>query len=321
MVNTSARSAYFFPHALAPTDGPPEPPGRVPFDVEARVTDGATTWTEEVKIYGDGYALNTIGPNQDPCVVAAPRPFHSFCRLDGAKVSDEYVRGTKQSLPECVRQGDLIIYGKFEPPGPRGPTTAIWVDTVLVVDINPRWSTSSRAPGEQCPNPQCKGRQFTLRNPSGFASELTGQANGAATDAYVYNLSDAEPQGYHCCTSRGDYRVIVGCANSDASAIRSLRASFAPLARVDAATGDALGPTTVGEADLGFDWSRVVTFIDDVVRTNGAGPRGSWIARFDEFDVAEVLCRAVIAASRLRERAGLVAALPARLLRPAARVP
>lgn len=319
-MNTSARSAYFFPHALAPGTSPPEPPGRVPFDVEAEVSDGTTTWTEKVKIYGDGYAPNTIGPNQDPCVVAAPKPFHSFCRIDGAKISDEYVRNTKQSLPQCVRPGDLIIYGKFEPQGTRGPTRAIWVDTVLVVESNPRWSTSQRPRREHCPNSHCKGRQFSLRNPSAFAAQLTGQLGGAATAAYIYSLSEAEPNGYHCCTSRGDYRVIVGCANPDASAMRSLQASFAPLARVDAVTGESLGPTSVGEADLGTDWPRVSAFIDDIVRTNGAGPHGSWIARFEEFEVAEVLCRAVIAASRLGERTGVVAALPVRLLQPAARV-
>lgn len=316
---TSVRSAYFYPHALRPSEGPPGPPGRVPFDVEAQLSDGQTTWTGPATIYGDGYARNTIGPNQDPCVVAKPKPFHSLCRIDGSHPADEYVRGTKRNLAQSVSPNDLIIYGKFEPPGGAGPTTRVWVDTVLVVDRVVPWSTSQRPPGERCPNPRCKGRRFTRRDPSGFAAQLTGEPNGAATDAYRYNLSDAEPTGYHCCTTRGDYRVIVGRAEPGAESIRSLGASFAPLARIDVETGH-IGPTFVEHADLGDHWYAVVDFLDGTVRTQGAGPRGSWIAPFPDVELAEALCRSVIAASRLGDRPGVVAALPVRLLEPAARV-
>lgn len=319
---TRERSAYFFPHALTPGGGPPNPPGRVPFDVEAQVSDGDTSWTEQVTIFGDGYARNTIGPNQDPCVVAAPKPFHSFCRIDGTD-SDDRVRGTALSLSAAVQPNDLIIYGKFEPRG-LGPTERIWVDAVLVVDRTVRWSTATRRPGDRCPNARCEARRrarpYVLRQPAAFASLLTGLRDGAATDAYVYNLRDAESAGYHCCTTRSDYQVIVGLADPDASALRSLQSSFAPLACFDAEM-QVIGPTSVAQEDFADgEWDRVTTFIDTVVRTGSVGPRGSWIAQFDDLGVAEALCRAVIAASRFGDRSGVVATLPVRLLAPAARL-
>jgi hypothetical protein len=112
--------------------------------------------------------------------------------------------------------------------------------------------------------------------------------------------------------------MIVGRADASASALRSLESSIAPLARVDPKTRQAV-PTSVEHQDLGDDWDHVVEFMDAVVRTNGAGPRGSWIAQFPDVAHAEALCRSVIATSRLGERHGVVAALPVRLLSSPAR--
>jgi hypothetical protein len=49
-MSTTQRSAFFFPHQLTPDKGPPKPPGRVPFDVEAELSDGNTVWTDEAVI-------------------------------------------------------------------------------------------------------------------------------------------------------------------------------------------------------------------------------------------------------------------------------
>jgi hypothetical protein len=316
-VKVPGRQAYFFPHALVPRGVPPRSPGRVPFDVEAQISDGSTSWTEQVTIFGDGYARNTIGPNQDPCVVAAPQPFHSFCRIDSTK-PDDRVRGTKLSLSAAVRPGDLIIYGKFEPLSGPGPTTRIWVDTVLVVDRTMRWSTSQRQRGETCPREHCKRQIFTLRDPAGFAAQLTGERHGATTDAYRYNLSDAEPSGFHCCTGRADYRVILGQVDNASSAIEGLQTSFAPLA-AEVNAGE-FAPTSLDATNSGTDWPQFVAFIDSQVRVLSAGPHGSWIARFPDASLAEMLCRAIIQASASRGQRGIVAMLPVQLVAPAARV-
>ena len=301
------RRAFFFPHALHPGAAPPDPPGRVPFDIDATLTDGVTNWADRATIFADGYAPNTVGPNQDPCVLVTPKPFHSFCRINGTK-SDDRVRYTKLSLSASVHPGDLILYGKFEPAGRVGPTTRVWLDTVLVVDRIVRWSTARRPHGERCRNPRCKGHQFTLRDPRGFAALLTGAPNGQGTDAYRYNLSDADPDGFHCCTRLAEYRVIVGVANREPSSLAALTTSFLPLAAPSSAGG--LEPTSVGENDLRDDWARVVHFFDETVRTTDHGPRGSWIAEFSELGLAEKLCRAAIEVSAFNGRRDIVALLP-----------
>jgi hypothetical protein len=312
-----ARDAFFFPHALKPGAAPPDPPGRVPFDVVAHVTDGSSTWSEKVTVFADGYGRNTVGPNQDPCVLAAPQPFHSFCRINGTK-RDDHVAGEDRLLSRSVKPGDLVIYGKFEPPGGRGPTSRMWVDTVLCVDRVERWTTTQRAHGDRCHSTGCKGRRFTLRDPAAFAARLTGMGDGAATDAYRLNLSDAEPNGFHCCTGLADYRVIVGRADRAPSAAASLATSFVPLAAND--DNGKLCPASVGEADLGADWKRIVDFLDHTVRSAGAGPRGSWIARFPEAALAERLCMAIIGASELKGCRGVVALPPLAPARPLGRV-
>lgn len=303
----ASRRAFFFPHARRPGTAPPEPPGRVPFNVTATVTDGVTSWSSPAIIFADGYAPNTVGPNQDPCVLAAPQPFHSFCRINNNK-SDNCVRHTARSLSASVHSGDLIFYSKFEPPSGPGPTTRVWIDTVLVVDRVVQWPTLRRPRGERCSNPLCKRHEFTLRDPAGFAALLTGESNGAESDAYRYNLRDAESDGFHCCTPLTDYGVIVGVADGKAASLTALTTSFAPLA-ASSSEGE-LEPVSVGATDLGDDWAKVAQFFDSVVRAVGRGPHGSWIAEFPERDLADVLCQAIVAASALNGQQGIVALLP-----------
>ena len=117
-------------------------------------TDSTAAGTERragARICADGYQPNIVGSNQDPCVFDGP--FHAYCRID-SKRSDNCVKGTKLPLSHVASEGDVVIYGKFEPRG-QGPTTMVWVDTVLVVDRFKRWPTSTRTPGVSCGNLDC----------------------------------------------------------------------------------------------------------------------------------------------------------------------
>ncbi len=293
------RRAFFFPHQLHPGKYWRTPPGRVPFDVAANVVSASATRTGQVVIFADGYGRNVVGNNQDPCVFSAPLgPFHSFCRIDGGHGHDNYVRelsGRHQLLlSKVVSAGDIVIYGKFEPPGGKGPTTLIWVDLVLVVDRPVSWPTRLRQRGIPCNSRgRCRDRCFA-RDVSGLFGNLGVAVPPASTDAYRYNLSDAESSGIHCCTGLADYQIISGAACATPDSLAALTTSFAPLA-VGREPDLRLATITVTVMPAA-EWTRLVAFIDRTVRPVGGGPRGGWIAEFPDFAPAEQLCRSVVAA-------------------------
>jgi hypothetical protein len=285
------RRAFFFPHALQPGDVP----GRVPFDVRAQLV-GATTGEHDVVVCADGFAANTVGTNQDPCVFAAPGVFHSFCRINGVKPSDNAVRGRGKPLSHVVRAGDVIFYGKFEPRGGPGPTELVWIDTVLVVASVVPWVGGPRYAGSECKNPACKkAKKFVLSSPTMFAEKLAGlpAGGGRASAAYGFNLSDAERSGMHCCNSLADYKVIVGACTATNEALANLETSFVTLA--DQENG-LTRPASVRTADV-MRWRELAEFLDRDVRLGRAGPRGGWIAEFPDFSMAEELARALVTAS------------------------
>lgn len=301
------RRAFFFPHALTPGRDVMAPPGRVPFDVVADVVSLQATQSAPVTVYADGYEPNVVGSNQDPCVLAAPAAFHSFCRIDGRR-ADNHVRGMSKPLSQVVRPGDVVVYGKFEPKGGPGPTERIWVDLVLVVASTLQWPTSTRARGERCRNPACdRPARFTLKDPAAFATRLTGVSPGRATAAYELNLQDGESSGAHCCTALGEYRVILGAREATPDALAALRTSFVPLADM---TDGSTSPTFVTSNDVADAWSDLVAFVDGTVRLGNAGPRGGWIAQFPTFDLAKALCMAIVSRSGASQGHAAAVAIP-----------
>lgn len=288
------RRAFFFPHGRTAGLQPGGLPGRVPFDVRGPLLSRSGRRDGDATIYADGYKANTVGSNQDPCVFSSPLgPFHAFCRIDG-KRRDLYVRECggrhERLLPQLVSAEDVIVYGKFTPPGGNGPTSSVWVDTVIVVNEVLRVTTKQRHVPQPCNGRgRCKARRFTLAPP--WAHER-GSLGGVAreSDAYVYCLSDAAPSGLHCCTNLADYRIIVGRSEPTPNALLGLRTSFVPLAEA--------APATV--TDIHFDpgtWSSLRDFLDSSVRPGAAGPHGGWIAEFPNFELAAALCEAVVDAA------------------------
>jgi hypothetical protein len=248
--------------------------------------------------FADGYDRNVVGNNQDPCVFAAPLgPFHSFCRIDAGRGRDNWVReanGQQQALlPEVVSSGDIVIYGKFEPKGGAGPTACVWIDLVLAVDRPVPWPTCPRQRGLCNSRGRCPDRRFA-RDLSCLFVNLGLAASPASTDAYRYNLADAEPTGVHRCTGLANYQIILGVVSATPDSLTSITTSFAPLAnRFQTDLCPAAVTATHMPPD---DWSRLVTFIDGRVRPVDGGPRGGWIVEFPNFGLAEQLCRAVVTA-------------------------
>lgn len=301
--------AFFFPHGRDPnTDKPMGPPGRVPYRVSAVVVDATIAKNADVVVIADGYGPDTPGSNQDPCIFAEGGPIHTFCRV-GSRDADDYVRGTKHLLTQEAVEGDLIIYGKFEPKGGQEPIKRVWVDTVLVVGARFRWSTAERTPGRPCRNPQCKEHRFIRRDPAALAAELTGAGNGPATAAYRFNLRDAEPTGTHCCTPLADYRILVGKVDPSPTALAKLDTSFVPLADVQ---GDHVAPASVDLDDLGADGRRLGEFLESEVRPvkGQPGPRNGSIASFPHFDLATVLLAAIRASSGVSQAYPGAVAIP-----------
>jgi hypothetical protein len=304
------RRAFFFPHGSVAGRRPGGLPGRVPFDIHGPLVSRSGRRDGGATVYADGYEKNTVGSNQDPCVLSSPLdPFHAFCKIDGRR-GDLYVRevGTRHDrlLPQVVSADDVIVYGKFNPRGGDGPTTSIWVDTVIVVDEVLRVTTKQPHLPQPCNGRgRCKARPFALAQPWAHQREPLRSVD-PNSDAYVYCLSDAAPSGLHCCTRLKDYRIIVGRSEPTPDALVGLRTSFVPIA--DSA------PATV--TDVQFDpssWSSLSNFLDSRVRRGKAGPHGGWIAEFPSFDLAAALCGAVI------DAAGEVAIPPLHVTRPCAR--
>ena len=147
-----------------------------------------------------------------------------------------------------------------------------------------------------------------------FAERLTAATDGRSTDAYKYNLVDAEPGGHHCCTSLGEYRVIVGRVEATVDALAEIRTSFVPLAAGDPDLG--WEPASVGADDVDArTWTDLCAFIDGIVRRGVRGPpqfmnKGA-IAEFPSFELARALCRSIIARSGCSQgRPGCVAIPP-----------
>ena len=148
---------------------------------------------------------------------------------------------------------------------------------------------------------------------------LTAATDGRSTDAYKYNLVDAEPGGHHCCTSLGEYRVIVGRVEATVDALAEIRTSFVPLAAGDPDLG--WEPASVGADDVDArTWTDLCAFIDGIVRRGVRGPpqfmnKGA-IAEFPSFELARALCRSIIARSGCSQgRPGCVAIPPLAPLR------
>ncbi|MGK3965002.1 hypothetical protein WMF38_12565 [Sorangium sp. So ce118] len=309
------RSAFFFPHPRKPTDRP----GRVPFHVRAPLLSAHGCTVGEAVVCADGYADDTIGTNQDPCVFSAPAgPFLSFCRIN-RKDAKNYIRGTKKLLSHSISEGDVIVFGKYEPGDEHGPTERVWVDTVLVVAQRPpQWPTSQRTVGGPCNShrhqgkPACGQKKWALKDPRGFAARITGAPDGAQTDAYRYNLSDAERGGMHCCTNLDEYRVIVGARSNESEALDPLSTSFVSLAQ-RSPDGRSWWPAWVtGDHFEPEAWEAIRRFVDEQVRPP---PRGyelsGTIAQFDSFDTAMHLCRKIVQVSGSDQgRPGTVAVPP-----------
>jgi hypothetical protein len=304
------RRAFFFPHPKRSG----AQPGRPPFEVRATTVSATGVCpASEVVVCADGYGPNMLGSNQDPCVFSGiGPPFLSFCRIDSNGARHKVV-GTKQILSHLVRPGDMVIFGKYDPPGRALRTESIWVDTVLVVDRWVRWPTSQRL--QPC-GANCRENKWTLASPRTLAATIAGTTDGAATDGYRFNLVDAEPGGRHCCTDLADYRVIVGRVEASSEALQQVVTSFVPLA--DRAIGpEGWQPVAVGKKDFtsSSEWAALCGFLDGVVRRGVGGPpqfmnKGA-IAAFPDLRLALSLCRSIVNVSgRHQDRSGTVAIPP-----------
>ena len=310
-----ARRAFFFPHALDPEQGDRgNRPGRVPYQVRASLIESSGNHEGECWVMADGFrrdpsqrgSTGVVGTNQDPCVFSAPwPPFHSFCRIDGARGgADQRVVGKGQfvadSLPDAVDEGDVIVYGKTTPPSGRA-LTSVWVDTVLVVADKMVLPTRVGAG---------KKRPFDLDTARGTLPERD-------SDAYRFNLGDAESNGMHATTLRDPHLLIRGAVDTGAESLAELRTSFVPLADRPA---DGAGFTVCGvsRAHVGESWMAMLAFFEASVfaAVRGAGrPNGGWIAEFPSFDLAQSLLQAVIKRSGIHQGLrGTVAVPPLKLL-------
>jgi hypothetical protein len=190
------------------------------------------------------------------------------------------------SLPDAVEEGDVIVYGKTTPPSGRA-LTSVWVDTVLVVADKMVLPTRAGAG---------KKRPFDLDTARGTLPERD-------SDAYRFNLSDAESTGMHATTLRDPHRLIRGAVDTAAGSLAELRTSFVPLADRPA---DGAGHTVCGvdRAHVGETWAAMLAFFEASVfaRVPGSGrPNGGWIAEFPSFDLAQALLEAVIKRSGIHQ--------------------
>lgn len=242
-----------------------------------------------------------LGPNQDPCVFSTPwPPFHSFCRIDGARggADQQVVRSGQvvaDNLATAVTEGDLIIYGKTTPASGKDPRS-VWVDAVVVVADTFVLPTTK---GGQ------KKRPFNL----GAASNLPSRN----TDAYRYNLSDAEPGRTHEATQRDPHVGIRGVVDATPEAVAELRTSFVPLADLPA-DGQGYEVCHVCKAHVGAaPWDQLLWLFEHSVfaQIPSAGrPRGGWISEFESFDTAKALLEALVRRSGLHQNLKGTVAVP-----------
>lgn len=258
-------------------------------------------------VFGDGYQDDVPGPNQDPCIFAECGPIHTFCRIDN-NTRNNRVRRQSTSLAATVTPGDLIIYGKWDPPGEPRIATRVWVDVVICVASTPRWSVRQRSPGSSCVAPNCRRtKRFIRSSPDAFAARICGIPDGSQTNAYAFNLRDARSDGAHCCTHVADYPVIVGSCAADPKELAGLATSFIPLAgELD---GDPF-PTFVEAVDLGERWQELISFFAGEVMPPRDRPNGGWIAEFPDLSLAEDLCGAIVENSGRRTKNPGAVAIP-----------
>lgn len=281
-----SRRAFFFPHPLDPAQKPGAEnlSGRVPFEVTGGLI-GVDVRQGPFWIMADGFvdalgeAPGVVGSSQEPCVFSAPwGPFHSFLRIDGSNPANEKVVASGKiiadSLVDTVAPGDVIIYGKTNPPGGKN-IKEVWVDTVLVVD---EVATLPVAEAEAAP--------YT------FALASDGSLPTKGTNAWRYGLSDAEPKAVHETTNRNPHRIIKGRISEAGNAVERLETSFVPLAD---RTGGVCRVLAVDKGHLGAEWPKLLEFIESGVFAKVKGiPRGGWIAQFESFALAETLLAAVV---------------------------
>jgi hypothetical protein len=294
------RRAFFFPHPLNPNGQP----GRVPFRVDANLlTPAGPVEPSSVVVCADGFGQRVLGPgqqncvgsNQDPCVFARPLSIiHSFCRIDGMPHNEVRCRGESRttSLAQEVCKGDLILYGKYDPPSKSRikaqGVKSVFIDTVIVVDRVVTWPTARN------------GNVWELLDPLAFARHLTGIHNVAETDVWRYNLADALPGGNHHNTRHSDHRVIIGRATLDSSHLTNHETSFVPLADRKRQTGEwfPLHLTIPPDLDLPIanhlPWRRLVDFVNAMA---GNHHDAGYITEFEDLELAFDICDAVIALS------------------------
>lgn len=110
------RQAFFMHHPLRPTKACRSNlvvPGRVPYDVHANIVSTNNVQQGACVVMADGYAPNTPGSNQDPCIFASPCPMlHAFCRIDGVR-HGVLGMNPKTVLSHAVNAGDIIFYGSL----------------------------------------------------------------------------------------------------------------------------------------------------------------------------------------------------------------
>ena len=203
-----SRRFFFFPHGLESAERDElkkgSAPSRVPFEVNGALVTRTGVRESDGVVMGDGYRLKggdvLVGGNQDPCIFSAPLGgVHSFCRIVKRQGHDHDVvelSGKRKGLLTSVATaGDVIFYGK-----PDTHAGAIAIDTVLVVaEILPLAELASRVEKH--------------------------------TDAWAYNLSDAQPKGSH--PGENTQMVIVGTATPTVEAVDALATSFVPLGARD----------------------------------------------------------------------------------------
>ena len=280
--------AYFFPHNRVPGHGRATEvseegtyPGRVPFDVRARLVTLAGDGVVEIAVVAaDGYRRNEFGPNQDPCVFT--RPVHSFCRIGTDNPSSYVWPSCEKLLPDVVEAGDAIFYGNIDPVGQPNRSRRLWVDTVLVVERVERWPTSPRANQAPCPSGVCKELGRVRSPPEEFARAVWGE--GESGNVLDLNLQDGGPNGTHCCTNLCEAGVILGTVTAAPGAGQTLQTSFVTLATRD--KGNDWWPSYVTREDLPlFVWNVLEAHID--------GAKGS-ILELPGWDLAKRLARAIV---------------------------
>jgi hypothetical protein len=152
-------------------------------------------------VFGDGYDVDTPGPNIDPNIFADLLPWHlSFCRIGDRKeknlVGALPAQHAGAVLSEVVAPGDLVAFGGAL------STHTVFIDTVLCVD--------------RCPELPQRSGSFMLEE--GFPDYWVAAGGAptvdwpafAASRVFRWNLKDSMRGGHHEVTGIRPHRQIVG---------------------------------------------------------------------------------------------------------------